>query len=97
MLQTRVEVSAVSHNRDKLAKVRAGILRSEVCRNMWKVGRVELPGKESRSFQKETCFQSVENVSSLCCISWQPANTPELFFFLEFLYFKTITVENCEQ
>lgn len=75
MLQTRVEASAVSHNGDKLAKVRAGILRSEVCRNMWKVGRVELPGK-SRSFQGETCFQNVANVASLCCISWQPAKTP---------------------
>lgn len=57
MLQTRVEVSAVSHNRDKLAKVRAGILRSEVCRNMWKVGRAELPGKRAGVFRKKPVFK----------------------------------------
>lgn len=56
MLQTRVEVSAVRHNGDKLAKVRAGILRSEVCRNMWKVGRVELPGKRAGVFREKPVF-----------------------------------------
>lgn len=53
MLQTRVEVSAVSHNRDKLAKVRTGILRSEVCRNVWKVGRVELSGERAGVFREK--------------------------------------------
>lgn len=54
MLQTRVEASAV---RDKLTKVRAGILRSEVHRNMWKVGRVELPGKRAGVFREKPVFK----------------------------------------
>lgn len=57
MLQTRVEVSAISHNGDKLAKVRAGILRSEVRRNMWKVERVELPGKKAGVFREKPVFK----------------------------------------
>lgn len=60
MLQTKVEVSAVSHNGDKLAKVRAHkseILRSEVCRNMRKVGRVELPGESAGVFRERPVFK----------------------------------------
>lgn len=57
MLQPRVEVSAVSHDGDKLAKVRAGILKPEVCGNMWKVSRVELPGKRAGVFRAKPVFK----------------------------------------